>query len=58
MDSTVGVQKQSRHVLVGIGSLESSFVVRNVPAIDDIRSDDLAPLQLFQQYLTQLEVKS
>ena len=55
-DSSVGVQSQSRHVLVGIGSLESSFVLRNVPAIDDVGNEDLAPLMLFYQYLVQLEV--
>ena len=55
-DSSLGVQSQSRHVLVGIGSLESSFVLRNVPAIDDVGNEDLAPLMLFYQYLVQLEV--
>ena len=55
-DSSVGVQSRARHVLVGIGSLESSFVARNVPAIDDVQHADLAPLMLFYQYLVQLEV--
>ena len=41
---------------MGIGSLESSFVLRNVPAIDDVGNEDLAPLMLFYQYLVQLEV--
>ena len=52
----MGVQSQPRHVLVGIGSLESSFVLRNVPAIDDVGNEDLAPLMLFYQHLVQLEV--
>ena len=31
-------------------------MLRNVPAIDDVGNEDLAPLMLFYQYLVQLEV--
>ncbi len=55
-DSEVGVVAKPRHVLVGVGSVESSFMIRNVPAIKDPMDEDLAPLKLFYQYLTQLEV--
>ncbi len=45
-----------QHALVGLGSLESSFLLRTAPGIRDYRHPDLAPLKLYFQYLTQLEV--
>ena len=42
--------------MVGVGSVESSFLYRNVPCIKDKMDPDHAPLLLYQQYMTQLEV--
>ena len=43
------------HLLVGLGSCESSFLSRSAPAITDPRSPELPALLLAIQYLTQLE---
>lgn len=41
---------------VGMGAVESTFFCQTAPAIKDFRDQDLAPLLVFLQYLTQLEV--
>lgn len=42
--------------VAGIGSVESSFLCQTTPCIKDFNDADLAPLLVFFQYLTQLEV--
>ena len=49
-------QDSRRNIVVGVGSVESSFLYRNVPCIKDKMDPDHAPLLLYQQYMTQLEV--
>lgn len=44
-----------RHIATSLGSCESAYLSRSVPAITDFKSPDLAPLMLAIQYLTQLE---
>jgi len=43
------------HKTVGLGCVESAFLSRSVPAITDFNHEDLPPLMLLIQYLTQLE---
>lgn len=45
----------STGVVVGMGSVESAFLYQSSKAITDFNDEDLAPLLLFLQYLTQLE---
>ncbi len=45
------------HTLVGLGAVESSYLLRSAPGIDNPRDPDLAPLKLYFQYLAQLEVR-
>lgn len=42
-------------VVVGLGSVESAFLYQSSKALTDFNDEDLAPLLLFLQYLTQLE---
>ncbi len=46
-----------RSAIVGLGAVESSYVIRSCKGISDVQDPDLAPLKLYFQYLTQLEVK-
>ncbi|XP_026679888.1 uncharacterized protein C05D11.1 [Diaphorina citri] len=48
-------ENQGRHVVVGMGAVESFFMCQAAPAIRDFQDEDLAPLLVFLQYLTQLE---
>lgn len=41
--------------VVGMGSVESSFLLQAVPSINDFSHEDLPSVMLFLQYLTQLE---
>uniref|UniRef100_A0A336KC94 CSON007777 protein n=1 Tax=Culicoides sonorensis TaxID=179676 RepID=A0A336KC94_CULSO len=41
--------------ILGMGCVESAFLYSAVNSINDFMSDDLPPLMLFLQYLTQLE---
>ncbi|XP_055593217.1 uncharacterized protein C05D11.1-like [Uranotaenia lowii] len=50
-----GNLKGSTGVVVGLGSVESAFLYQSSPGISDFNDEDLAPLMLFLQYLTQLE---
>jgi len=43
------------HKTVGLGAVETAFLSRSVPAINDFNHEDLPPLMLLIQYLTQLE---
>ncbi|XP_039445648.1 uncharacterized protein C05D11.1-like [Culex pipiens pallens] len=45
----------STGVVLGLGSVESAFLYSSSKAITDFNDEDLAPLLLFLQYLTQLE---
>lgn len=42
--------------VVGVGAVKSAFYCQTVPAVRDFMDKDLAPLLVFLQYLTQLEV--
>ncbi|XP_055630740.1 uncharacterized protein C05D11.1-like [Toxorhynchites rutilus septentrionalis] len=50
-----GVLSAVSGVVVGLGSVESAFLYQSSKAISDFNDEDLAPLLLFLQYLTQLE---
>ncbi|KXJ72958.1 hypothetical protein RP20_CCG016849 [Aedes albopictus] len=50
-----GNLEDSTGVVVGMGSVESAFLYQSSKAITDFNDEDLAPLLLFLQYLTQLE---
>ena len=41
---------------VGIGSVESSFLIQNVPGVDSFEHPDYPPLLVFAEYLCALEV--
>ena len=41
---------------VGIGSVESSFLIQNVPGVDSFKHPDYPPLLVFAEYLCALEV--
>lgn len=41
---------------VGMGCIESAFLVQSIPCIKSPIDDDLAPLLVYLQYLSQLEV--
>lgn len=45
-----------KRVIIGLGSVESNFVITNTPCFNSTQHPDYAPLMLFVQYLTQLEV--
>lgn len=45
----------STGVVVGLGSVESAFLYQSTKSITDFNDENLAPLLLFLQYLTQLE---
>ncbi len=47
-----------RHCVVGLGALETSYVLRTVKGITCREDPDLAPLKLYFQYVTQIEVSS
>lgn len=54
----VEAERKVEHKLgavVGMGSVESSFLLQVVPSIRDFNSADLPAVMLFLQYLTQLE---
>jgi len=53
--STAGDSPELSHVIIGVGSVESSFLTASVPSIDHHNHQDLAPLMVLIQYLTQLE---
>ena len=57
-ESDVDQQPGGKHIIVGLGSVESSFIAANVPCMKTTNHPDYAPLMLFLQYLTQLEVSS
>lgn len=43
---------------VGMGCIESAFLSQSIPCIKDPLDGDLAPLMVFLQYLSQLEVSN
>lgn len=47
-----------KNCVVGIGAVESSFFCQTTPAIKDFLDPELAPLLVFLQYLTQVEVNN
>lgn len=44
--------------IAGVGAVKSAFYCQTTPAVKDFLDEDLAPLLVFLQYLTQLEVIS
>ena len=44
-----------RQVIIGVGSVESSFLMQAVPCVTDFYHKDLAAIMVFIQYMTQLE---
>ena len=42
-------------VIVGVGSVETSFFLRAVPTVKSFTHDDLPAINVFLQYVTQLE---
>ncbi|TRY64379.1 hypothetical protein TCAL_03614, partial [Tigriopus californicus] len=48
-------QVESRHMIVGIGSVESSYLIQNVASLTDPDHPDYAVLLLYLQYFCQLE---
>ena len=44
--------------IVGIGAVESSFMIQAAPCFDDYNHPDLAPLMVFLECLTTLEVRN
>lgn len=47
---------QDLSCVAGVGAVKSAFYCQTVPAVKDFMDKDLAPLLVFLQYLTQLEV--
>lgn len=43
-------------VIIGVGAIESAFLVQTIPSLNSFMHPDLAAIQVFIQYLTQLEV--
>jgi hypothetical protein len=54
--STAGDSPELSHVIIGVGSVESSFLTASVPSIDHHNHQDLAPLMVLIQYLTQVSL--
>ena len=46
---------ENKSVIVGVGSVESSYLVQAVPCVNSYLHEDLAAIRVFIQYLTQLE---
>lgn len=44
-----------RQAIIGVGSVESSFLIQAVPCVSDFYHKDLAAIMVFIQYMTQLE---
>lgn len=51
-------QVESRHLIIGIGSVESSYLIQNVASLTDPDHPDFAVLLLYLQYFCQTEVSS
>jgi hypothetical protein len=49
-------KNSNRSCVVGLGCIESSFLCQTTPCVRDFNDENLAPVLLFLQYLTQLEV--
>lgn len=48
-------QVESRHLIIGIGSVESSYLIQNVASLTDPDHPDFAVLLLYLQYFCQTE---
>lgn len=46
---------EKKSVIVGVGSVESSYLVQVVPCVNSYLHEDLPAIRVFIQYLTQLE---
>ena len=49
------ISEESRHAIVGLGTVESSFLRRCTKSISDYNDPDVAALMVYLKYLTQLE---
>lgn len=47
-----------KNCVVAIGAIESTYYCQTIPGISDFLDPELAPLLVFLQYLTQLEVET
>lgn len=48
-------EAEKKSVIVGVGSVESSYLVQVVPCVNSYLQEDLAAIKVFIQYITQLE---
>ena len=44
--------------IVGVGSVESQFLIQTVPCVTDYTDADLAPIMVYIEYLCALEVRN
>ncbi|CAG2250937.1 unnamed protein product [Mytilus edulis] len=51
----ITADKPHRRIVIGVGSVESSFLIQAVPCISDFYHKDLPAVMVFIQYMTQLE---
>ncbi|XP_071154933.1 uncharacterized protein C05D11.1-like [Mytilus edulis] len=51
----ITAEKPHSRIVIGVGSVESSFLIQAVPCISDFYHKDLPAVMVFIQYMTQLE---